>query len=311
MLPPLGAARVVLGTSRLTDLHLAGPVYDEFFAAGGRWFDTARVYRGGVSEQVFGAWLRSSGVRDEVRIVGKGGHPDLDSWAPRTTGAELLADARASLQALGVDRFDEYLIHRDDEQLTVGGLLDGLRAVRASGLTARIGVSNWTAARYALALSEEDQLSLSNHFGLAVPRGPARLPGLVSSFDPATHDALLQRAIPFYAWGALASGYFEGIEASPSLYSAHPASRRRREAVRCLAVESGRTAESIVIRWLATAGRHLLPVISTTRPGRIGALMSAADDASLDTVVERLIADCYEPGATQRRLLLPEIPPSW
>ena len=311
MLPPSGVARVVLGTSRLTDPLIAGSVYDEFFAAGGRSFDTARVYQGGASEQAFGAWLRGSGLRDRVRIIGKGGHPDIDSWRPRNTGTEILADARASLRALGIDRFDEYLIHRDDELLTVGELLDRLRAVRSHGLTVRLGVSNWRADRYALALDEEDQLSLRNASGLAVPGGPAGLPGLASSFDPATHRALARHALPLYAWSALAGGYFEGIEAAPGQYSAHPASRRRREVVTRLAAESGRTAESIVVRWLATAGDHVMPVISTTRPGRIGALLAAADDVSLDPVVDRLIAECRRPDAELPRLLLPDVPPSW
>lgn len=311
MPPAAGAARIVLGTSRLTDPQTAGVVYDEYFAAGGRSFDTARVYRGGASEQAFGAWLRSSGVRDSVWIVGKGGHPDLDSWKPRTTAVELLADVRASLLAIGIDRFDEYLLHRDDERLPVSNLLGGLRAVRSRGQTARVGVSNWRPERYALALGEEDGLSLSNHYGLAVPGGPAGLPGLVSSFDVATHGALSRRSTPLYAWGALAGGYFEGVETAPGLYSTHPASRRRRTVVRRLAAESGRTAESIVIRWLATVADHIRPIISTTRPGRIGALLSAAEDSSLDPLVNELIVDCCEPGAKQSRLLLPVSPPSW
>lgn len=310
--PPAGAARLVLGTSRLTDPEAARMVYDEFFASGGRWFDTARVYRSGASEQAFGVWLAYNGVREQVRIIGKGGHPDVETWRSRVTEGEVLADARESLAALGIDRFDHYFLHRDEEDLPSDDLIGSLRAVQGHGLTAGIGVSNWRPGRYAEALTAEGDLSLSNYFGLAVPGGPPALPGLVSSFDAGTHRALASRSNPLFAWSALSAGYFEVLEPSAGLYSTHPASILRKQVVRSLGARAGVPAESIVVRWLATAAEHLRPVISTTRPGRIGSLMADADDRALDPLVEELLAACAVSSTEpSRRLLLPSVAPAW
>ena len=86
----------------------------------------------------------TSGCRDEVVIVTKGGHPDLTNWQPRLTPEDVEQDLTESLDRLGVDCVDLYLLHRDNEKIPVDELVDMLASHAGAGRVKAVGVSNWT-----------------------------------------------------------------------------------------------------------------------------------------------------------------------
>ena len=100
------------------------------------------------SERIIGRWLRRTGARDDVMIetkVGSGG------------GAENIGRAlEASLERMGVERVDVYLMHSPDTDTPIADTLEAMTAPVKAGRVGVIGCSNYTAEqlREALAASE-------------------------------------------------------------------------------------------------------------------------------------------------------------
>ncbi|MDD3154412.1 MAG: aldo/keto reductase [Victivallaceae bacterium] len=149
----LNVSELCLG---LSQLGLDSPVpegeamLDRFADAGGNFVDTARIYSDwvpgmkGRSEQLLGAYLRKRKNRDRFVICSKGGHFDFETpGISRATPADVIADLEASLKALGTDRIDLYMLHRDSTVLPVETLLEPLEEARRAGKIREYGVSNW------------------------------------------------------------------------------------------------------------------------------------------------------------------------
>ena len=150
-------SRLVLGSSVFggtTPEDTAFQLMDRYFERGGNAIDTARVYCEwlpggyGASERTVGKWIRSRGVRHEVFLITKGGHPRFNSMhTSRLSPEDIEGDMAKSLDALGLDYVDLYYLHRDDEQLPVSGIMETMDGLVRAGRTLAIGGSNWRAAR--------------------------------------------------------------------------------------------------------------------------------------------------------------------
>jgi len=105
------------------------------FEAGYRHIDTAAIYR---NEEGVGRAIAASGIpRDELFITTK-------LWNDRRGEAEARAALGESLEKLGLDRVDLYLIHWPTP--SAGSAVETwqtLGAMRDEGLTTSIGVSNF------------------------------------------------------------------------------------------------------------------------------------------------------------------------
>ncbi|MET4098069.1 2,5-diketo-D-gluconate reductase A [Agrococcus sp. UYP10] len=105
------------------------------FEAGYRHIDTAAIYR---NEEGVGRAIAASGIpRDELFITTK-------LWNDRRGEAEARAALGESLEKLGLDRVDLYLIHWPTP--SAGSAVETwqtLGALRDEGLTTSIGVSNF------------------------------------------------------------------------------------------------------------------------------------------------------------------------
>lgn len=156
---PLQMSKTALGTM---DFGTAIPqeqafaLLDRYVALGGNVVDTARVYGDwveggtGASEKVVGAWLRARGNRERIVLVTKGGHPRLDAFDRSRLDREALhGDLQLSLETLGVSSVDVYFLHRDDETLPVGPIIDALDELVQAGKIRAIGASNWRWQRIA------------------------------------------------------------------------------------------------------------------------------------------------------------------
>lgn len=75
----LNISRLAMGCAKIggcSDKNCAERLLDTFYDLGGNLYDTARVY--GDSEEIHGTWLRKNGKRENVIIVTKGGHPNIN-----------------------------------------------------------------------------------------------------------------------------------------------------------------------------------------------------------------------------------------
>ena len=124
---------------------------DAYLAVGGNCIDTAHIYGFGESEKALGRWLEQSGRRDDILLITKGCHPHVDEAGqfgpPRVTPEAIHSDLSESLERLGTDHVDLYLLHRDDETVPPGPLLEALNEENASGRIRAFGASNWTVKR--------------------------------------------------------------------------------------------------------------------------------------------------------------------
>jgi aryl-alcohol dehydrogenase-like predicted oxidoreductase len=93
-------------------------MFDDYFERGGNAFDTAWIYGGGRFERFLGQWIKLRDVRDDVVIIAKGAHSPL--CTPRDLSRQLFE----SLDRLGTDHAELYLMHRDNEEVPVGEFVD-------------------------------------------------------------------------------------------------------------------------------------------------------------------------------------------
>lgn len=191
-------------------------VYDAAFARGCNTFDTAHVYGSGQCERVLGRWIASRGIRDEVVILDKGAHPY--DGKKRVTPAEITSDISDSLDRLGVDFIDLYLLHRDDEAQPVEPIVDILNQHQREGRIRAFGGSNWSheriqaANQYAKAQGLTPFVASSPQFSLPEMMQPV-WEGCISVGGPSNQAARAWYAaegIALFTWSSLAGGFMAG-----------------------------------------------------------------------------------------------------
>ena len=129
-----------------TDRAGAHHQLNRFVEAGGTFVDTADVYSRGVSEEIIGAWLRESQMRESIVLATKGRFPMSDDPADSGAGRKHLQSAiDASLERLGVDHVDLYQVHGWDPRAPLDETLETLDTMVQSGKTRHVGWSNVTA----------------------------------------------------------------------------------------------------------------------------------------------------------------------
>jgi aryl-alcohol dehydrogenase-like predicted oxidoreductase len=211
-------SRLVQGTTMLSSEDLAGgfALLDAVFAQGCTAFDTAHGYGKGDSERVLGGWLRDRGLREQVVILDKGAHP-YDGRV-RVTPEDIASDLRESLERLQVETIDLYLLHRDDERVPVGPLVETLNEHLRAGKIRAFGASNWRHERiaeandYAAARGLAPFVASSPNLSLA-EQAHAPWEGCLSisgARGRAAREWYAAQGMPVFSWSSLAGGFFSG-----------------------------------------------------------------------------------------------------
>lgn len=204
-------SRLVLGTMNyiFRDVPHTAAMADHFFAHGGNCFDTAHLYGAGTAERLLGQWIRARDVRDEVVVIAKGA--SIPNCNPKALREQFLE----SLDRLGVEYADIYLMHRDNPDIPAGEFVDVLNELKDQGLLRAFGGSNWTIARieeanaYAVAYAKTGFTASSPNFSLAVwNEEPWEL--CVTASDPASHDWYARTQLSLFAWSSQAGGMLTG-----------------------------------------------------------------------------------------------------
>ena len=204
-------SRLVIGSMVVhTDrLPFSFELLDHFYSLGGNAIDTAYVYGGGGSEPAVGRWIRERGLRDQIVLVVKGA-------ATTDAAPDLITREMAeSLDRLGLDHADLYLMHRDNPSVPVGEFVDCLNGHREAGRIRAYGGSNWTPERLGAANAYAEAHGLpgfaasSPNFSLARWNEPM-WGGCVTASDPASRAWYARSQMPLLAWSSQASGFFTG-----------------------------------------------------------------------------------------------------
>jgi aryl-alcohol dehydrogenase-like predicted oxidoreductase len=143
--------RVGLGCMRLPDdEQLAFDTVAAAVGAGITVFDTAHAYgveRGGPgsNERLVAGALRAADLHRTARLITKGGMTRPDgAWVPDGRAKAIVADCRASIEALGGLPIDLYLIHAPDPRTPWRTSVRALARLAQDGLVRRVGVANVT-----------------------------------------------------------------------------------------------------------------------------------------------------------------------
>lgn len=268
---------------------------DRFVEAGGTTVDTARVYGGGSSERAFGQWLKESGRRDEMVVIGKGAHHDMHSLERRVTPAAIHEDVQASLHEMQLDVIDVYILHKDDPDAEVGPIVEALNEEVEAGRIKVFGGSSWTHQRIAEANAYAEKHGLrpftvsSPNLALAVPNEPMWLGCVSIAGDPEAQAWYRQTRMPVFAWSSQARGFFSG-RYSPDLTEG--ATQDARNVIRTyysdanweryrradeLAEEKGCTLRQVALAWVLHQPLEVYALIGPATVSELDDCLGALD----------------------------------
>jgi predicted oxidoreductase len=246
------------------------------YEAGYTLFDTADIYCHGESEGILGEVLKQvSGMRDRVVILTKGGirpagDPQSDSPGRYDFSSSHLVNAcERSLQRLGVETVDIYMLHRPDLLAEPEEVAQAFTYLKAAGKVRCFGISNFRPT-LVTALQAACPMPLVAH---QVEISLAKL----DAFTDGTLDqCLIERLTPM-AWSPLAGGLI-GAGANRLLPSQqHYQTEPFLPALEAVAKARGLSRTVVALAWLLKHPARILPIIGTTNPDRIREAAKAAD----------------------------------
>jgi len=252
--------------------------------AGINLFDTADAYAEGQSEKMLGKLLGSR--RKDVVISTKVGM--RSGSAIGNTGlsrGQILSSCEASLQRLGTDYIDLYIVHRFDPHTPMEETLQALDDLVRRGSVRYVGFSNWTAWQAAKAV------------GIQERRGWARFAGAQMYYSLVGRD-IEHEVLPFaedagigtMIWGPLAGGFLSGKYNRENLASQEnrlsgfdflPFDKeqgfRLVETMRLVARAHGASVAQVALGWLLSKRGVSTVLIGATRPSQLQDNLGAVD----------------------------------
>lgn len=264
---------MMLNVDRMDDTH---ELLDAYTAVGGNAIDSAHIY-GASSAQALGAWMEARGNRSEMVLIGKGAHPYEQS---RMTKTCIQSDLLESLERMKTDYVDIYMLHRDDPNVHVGYILEGLNDQIKAGRARALGASNWSVARiqeantYAAKNGMVGFACSSPNLALARPN-EARWSGCVSTTaaDEAWHA---QSQLPIISWSSQSGGFFtdryspenrDDADMVRVNYSEENWERKRRAGV--LAEKYGVTANHIALAYVLSQPFPVAAIVGPQKPSEL------------------------------------------
>ncbi|MGO3313441.1 MAG: aldo/keto reductase, partial [Brachybacterium tyrofermentans] len=180
----LDVSRLCLGTMGFGDperwIHpwvlgedAARPVIQHALDAGINFFDTANVYSIGRSEEILGKALVDFANRDEIVLATKvNGRMHEGPNGQGLSRKAILSEVDKSLERLGTDYIDLYIIHRWDYTVPIEETMRALDDVVRSGKVRHIGASAMFAWQFLQAQHVAEVngwtkfISMQNHYNL-------------------------------------------------------------------------------------------------------------------------------------------------
>ena len=276
-------SRLIQGTMLLNtrDPDAAFALLDAAMESGCTTLDTGHVYGGGESERILGKWMKSRGNRDQVVLISKSAHHNVDRR--RVTPFDISADIHDSLARLRTDYIDLHLLHRDDPAVPVGPIVEALNEHLAAGRIRTLGGSNWRSERiqeanaYAQAHDLTPFVSSSPHYSLAEEFDVPWEDG-VSITGPKNQESrtwYLQTQMPVLAWSSLSGGFFSGridrenhadlMEPNVRAFCHEPNFLRLDRVVE-LAAQKSISVPQLALAWVLHQPLNVFPIVGGATP---------------------------------------------
>ncbi|GHO47629.1 aldo/keto reductase [Ktedonospora formicarum] len=199
-----GSGEGALGSVYKVDQDSANNLVAQALDAGVNFFNTADAYANGQSEKMLGRALGKR--RQEVVIATKVGNRMSEALIDQGLSRQhIITAVQASLQRLGTDYIDVYLVHRLDPYTPLEETLETLNDIVRQGMVRYIGFSNWPTWLAAKAVG------LQREHGWAPFRAAEMYYSLLGrdleyEMIPFAQDA----GIGIQVWSPLAGGFLSG-----------------------------------------------------------------------------------------------------
>lgn len=264
-------------------------ILDEIFALGVNAFDTARVYQ--MAEKALGTWVDKRAIREDVVILSKCAHHDMETFRKRLNEKEIREDLEKSLELLRTDYIDIYLMHRDDEEVPAGKIAEIFTALYEEGKISCYGGSNWSHKRiqevndYA---TEHGLLTMSvssPYYGLARQICDVWGGGSMSIAGPENAEArswYMANQMPVISYSGMARGFFSGrLKSTDKLnpecvldsiaVKGYACEDNFKRLERCeeLAAAKGVGVSDIAMAWIYGQPLNVFAIVSTISPARM------------------------------------------
>ncbi|MBC1525026.1 aldo/keto reductase [Listeria booriae] len=262
------------------------PVIKKALDLGINFFDTANIYSMGESEKILGRALNDYANRDDIVLATKV-HQIMRPGQPNGGGLSrkaILSEIDHSLERLGTDYVDLYIIHRWDYDTPIEETMEALHDVVKSGKTRYIGASamyTWQfqkAQRVAERNGWTKFVSMQNHYNM-IYREEER------EMIPFCRD----EKIAVTPYSPLASGRLtrdwsetsfrsETDQVQHSKYDGMmDADRGIVERLAEMAVNHGVTRDKIALAWLLQKSQVTAPIVGAQKESHLVSAVGALD----------------------------------
>ncbi|MGP5088714.1 aldo/keto reductase [Brachybacterium tyrofermentans] len=292
----LDVSRLCLGTMGFGDperwIHpwvleedAARPVIQHALDAGINFFDTANVYSIGRSEEILGKALVDYANRDEIVLATKV-HGRMHE-GPNGSGLSrkaILSEVDKSLERLGTDYIDLYIIHRWDYTVPIEETMRALDDVVRSGKVRHIGASAMFAWQFLQAQHVAEVngwttfISMQNHYNLLYREEEREMMPLLRELGVAsTPYSPLAAGRLTRDWDADTDRARTDTTAKTKYDSTQETDREIVEQVARIAAERGVERVHVALAWLLAKDPVVSPIIGATKTGHIDGALGALD----------------------------------
>lgn len=262
----------ICGDNSLDDRNKGKLAIRAAIESGFNHFDHADIYGAGESETLFGELLKESPeLRQQMIITSKAGirprkHPADHAPTRYDFSKEyLLTSVDGSLQRLGIEQLDMFLLHRPDYLMNVAEVAETFAILKASGKVKAFGVSNFSASQVELLRSALSMPLVANQIEVNIHN--------VDSLHNGTLDQCQQHKMMPIAWCPLGGVAYS---AWGNTFTIEDEQRIENE----LALQAEKydcLPWQVILAWILLHPAGIFPIIGSTNPQRIAAAKLALD----------------------------------
>ena len=261
------------------------PVIKHALDAGINFFDTANVYSIGRSEEILGKALVDYANRDEIVLATKvNGRMHEGPNGAGLSRKAILAEVDKSLERLGTDYIDLYIIHRWDYTVPIEETMQALDDVVRSGRVRYLGASAMFAWQFLQAQHVAEThgwtkfVSMQNHYNLLYREEEREMMPLLRELGVAS--------TPYspLAAGRLTRDWDADTDRARTDRTAKIKYDTTEETDRAIVQEVARIAEQrgvqrvhVALAWLLSKQQVISPIIGATKTSHIDAALGALD----------------------------------